>query len=476
MGSREDVKGIRIAKVTAKGKEAAFSSLGEKLKQLSPDGFVAIDAEFSGLGNEKDVKDDNLEVRYAALRRLADTRAIFSVGISIFNPVRTVDTQMTEQNQNEAVEPSRQPVLHTSTSAEKPPENSKMNYEVSTFDLLMKCKDEFQMSSNAGEFLVEHSFDFNEMFRKGIPYSRASTEAISEEEAKFQGPFHWGKWPRGLLWRIGRHGVPLIVHNGLFDLVFLYAAFQGPLPPTLSKFISNLLDCIPAGYCDTKVLASAAQENSSFLGYLFAKAVMGGQVGIQNSSGIPDDSVVNPVELPTSVRIGEELCALFAFKGFCHRGPHCEFAHDPFLIVQEEKEGKSAKDKREAQKRYAAQVKVWKKLRDASKQDFNKLSKKKRKKMQQIMTPQASAEGLNNCVADSQETPKASPQSDEGQAHSAGWDAFCTGLSYAGYRMSLPPGKLNKERNRIAIPMKLSSLYLSRSQFAELDKVPETKQ
>jgi len=491
MGTREDIRGIRIVNVTKRGKDPAFSSIGDKLQCLSPDGFVAIDTEFSGLGTDEKVKDDNLEVRYAALRRLADTRAIFSVGISIFNPV-PLDEEMKDATSNEDVEGSeKDDVLLQRANAngsDSPPSSDgssrgdkRFVYEVATYDLLMRCEDEFELNANSGSFLVGHGFDFNHMFRSGIAYERASTEKLDKaSDAANKGgvSWRWGKWPKGLLWRIGRQAVPLIVHNGLYDLVFLYAAFQGPLPPTLNEFISCLLECMPAGYWDTKVLAGNAQEKASYLGYLFAKGVLNGQVGVRNCTGLPPDSITNPKEDPVPSIVSRELCALFSFRGFCHRGAGCEFSHDPFDVVQEEIEGKAAKDKKEAYKRHSVQSKNLKRIKKGKQDETSKLSKKRRKKLLEGVATAVSNGAVGRASSEealdrdgASTKPQQSDVPQVGQAHSAGWDAFCTGLVFATYRASLPTAILNKERNRIALTLKLSSLLLCKSQFAALDEV-----
>lgn len=38
---------------------------------------------------------------------------------------------------------------------------------------------------------------------------------------------------------------PLVVHNGIFDLMFIYHSFVAPLPSTLSEFVGDLSDAFP---------------------------------------------------------------------------------------------------------------------------------------------------------------------------------------------------------------------------------------
>lgn len=457
MSTRHQLDAIRIIPVNKEGKEAAFGSLCEKLSNITPQGFVAIDTEFSGLGSDPHLKHDNLNTRYLALRNLSNSSAIFSLGISVFD-VATRDVTMTDP----------EPI----------DDGTQMSYHVATYDMLMSCQSDFSFNAAAGQFLVSHSFDFNEMFQSGIPYERASTEKADENVDEKKGvekkghKFQWGPLPRGLLWRIGRQAIPIIVHNGLLDLAFLYAAFQGPLPDTLNGFVCALLECVPAGYWDTKVIATNSKERTTFLGYLFAKCVTSERLSVENFTGLPSEDFTNPKPIKKHLDT-DTLCALFSYRGFCHRGSECPFLHDPFKIVQEEKAGEAAKDNKEAMKRYKIQSKLLKKKARTEQMEIAKMSKRQRKKL----------------VAESLSTGNGSEDfekmdDDEGGlikdfvrlAHTAGWDAFCTGYVFAAFRASRGGEKMEKDRNHIALPYKLSSLLLRKSQFADLDKVEEKEE
>ena len=450
MKSREDIESLQIVKVTKEGRDIGFASFGDQVKKLSPSGFVAIDIEFSGLGEDPDLKHENLETRYAALRRVADSRAILSLGISIFD----VDTDSPD------------------TVAESDDDGNakeRISYKVATYDMLLTCQSEFSMSSDSGEFLASHKFDFNNMFLKGIPYVRASTEKISEKE-KLEGgkksKWQWDKLPRGLLWRIGRQGVPLIVHNGLFDLVFLYAAFQGPLPDTLQGFIVSLLDCMPAGYWDSKVLATDTKERCSFLGFLFAKGVLQNKVFIRNSEKLPSSNATDP--LKESTEDGKDiLCALYSFRGFCPRGPVCPFSHDPFAVLEQDAKGEAPVDSKDAYKRHKIQSRDIKRRAQKRKSELKGLSKKQKRKLAEDDTCNEDKNTLTNETQNGEN--KTSTHED--LVHSAGWDAFCTGFVFAAYRARMKIEELDKLRNQIALPYKLSTLHLTRSEYAELDAV-----
>lgn len=473
MSAREQINSVRIVNVTQSGAGAGFGSLGKRLKNLSSRAFVALDTEFSSLGSDPDLKNENLSTRYTALRNLAHSNAILSVGISVF------DTPPTD-----VLIPS----LSDATQSLNP-----APYLVSTYDFLLRCNTPFVMSSKCGEFLVRHGFDFNRLFHSGISYDSACTEKEPEKTPPKNIPWQWDKLPRGLLWRIGHSKVPVIVHNGLFDLVFLYASFQAPLPESLTDFISSLRECIPEGIWDSKILASVAKEPSSSLPYLFAKAVLSETVAVQNSADLPHDENANPP--PHELEGREELCASFSLRGFCIRSVSCPFSHDAFRVIQEEKEGRCPKDAKEMQKKHKLQSKLLKKKTNICTPKTTKKSRKRKERLaisaSTTQLPTSGTEGvgiepahdtssdplmtdvITNAIPEIEEPSPNPAQSsakvNENQTHTAGWDAFCTGFIFAAYRETMSSEIFEKEKDRVAVSSSGASLLLQESQFSDLD-------
>lgn len=66
--------------------------------------------------------------------------------------------------------------------------------------------------------------------------------------------------------------VPIVVHNGLLDMCFIYHSFYATLPNSLDMFLSDLDEMFPGGIYDTKYVADyVTRETKSFLAYLFRK-------------------------------------------------------------------------------------------------------------------------------------------------------------------------------------------------------------
>lgn len=487
MTARSSLSSVRIVNVTKNGHEPGFGSLLQSLEGLHPEAFIAIDTEFSGLSKDPDLRNEHIPTRYAAIRRLANSRAIFSIGISVYNPV-----------QSDA-------------------ESGLNAYEVATYDFLTCCTDDFTINADAGSFLVAHGFNFKRMFEVGLPYSRASTEKEDDkqepkgvspvelqeaskgkdasrgskrqsrqEKANAHLPFRYAKLPRGLLWRMGRKNVPIVLHNGLFDLVFLFAAFQAPLAETLDGFIGQLMDAAPAGFWDTKILAGIAEEPASFLGYLFAKAVLSGKVSIRNMRRLPASEFTDP---PRSCGAGlgkDTVCPLYSFRGFCPNHVSCPFKHDPFVMAAEEEKGTLPKSREEAFKAFKVAKKELKRKQRALVPDVKELSKKQRKRAlssavmhkEEVASDNGPTKDHANMGDGGAGTAdgEISGQENESKVHTAGWDAFCTGYVFAFFRDELSRDKFEKEKNKIALQShKLRALSLCKSPFANLDSAATDK-
>lgn len=192
---------------------------------------VAIDTEFTGLGSKhrktfaKDLRD-----RYKALKETASTHALVSIGISIFQA-------------DQAEQPGQ---LELDNDKEK-------HYRVFNYSIMLLCMKEYTVSPTSLSFLVDNGFDFNKQISEGVPYmpgdddtndpfsypsstTSASSNSILPSTAT---PSHH---LRALFKAIIRVNCPLVLHNGLLDIMFLYNAFYAQLPESLDTFVADVAD------------------------------------------------------------------------------------------------------------------------------------------------------------------------------------------------------------------------------------------
>ncbi|KAF8360410.1 parn-2 [Pristionchus pacificus] len=298
---------------------------------------------------------------------------------------------------------------------------------------------------------------------------------------------------RSLLDELLSPRAPIALHNGLVDLIFLYAHFYTTPPPTLSQFVADLADLFPSGaedkeqdevapIVDSKFVAEYMDHMpASYLEYVFRKSQRDNfleaaegrvhvkmsfsgcvieivpsssleRVGCSLPTGFPDQTV----DTKTAI---QRLCAQFANHGFCRKGAACTHAHDVDLALDVEKI-KSEKVRRRRKRRLDAQAGL---ERSDEKEDGVSM---------------ASSGDRDESTGDTQQQPR-EPFSVTG-AHRAGVDAFMTGFAVLYHaRMSLlkDGGSLPATiTNRIPLsgkdrPLHLVSSRLIECSTAHLDRV-----
>uniref|UniRef100_A0A8C9S5T4 Target of EGR1 protein 1 n=1 Tax=Scleropages formosus TaxID=113540 RepID=A0A8C9S5T4_SCLFO len=422
--------------------------------------FIALDTELSGLGNRKALLAESIEDRYKAICHAARTRSILSLGLACYKKVE-----------------------------------DKVNYTylVQVYNLTLLCMEEYIIEPQSVQFLVQHGFDFNKQYAQGIPYYKGNDKG---------GDAH-GQNVRTLFLELLRTRKPLVVHNGLIDMVFLYQCFYAHLPERLATFTADLSQMFPAGVFDTKYVTEyELRFTASYLEYAYKKCKLENSRSKEVGEGgahlfLEFCSYSGPLSTYVDYRFcseesGEEalqnICQRFSAYGWCPNGSACPMSHNTDLIIQQDE--KTKEDKRKKRKRKKKQKAA---EREAEAGEKDGPSKKQLcLEVGEVLSPDQ-VEGLDKHTTSedcsgvngtprggaSDSVPTAGKTDSkvkkvEGGTHRAGFDAFMTGyiFSYVGTLKS-KPGERNAEAsclNKLYLSGKTVPLHVTKSTFSKSSK------
>lgn len=141
-------------------------------------------------------------------------------------------------------------------------ENEIWNYNVSNYNLFCECQGDYVKEEQALEFLKKHGFDFEVHSQQAIQYVRGND---LDPDDKYEDISL-----RNLFIKVLKLKKPLIVHNGLLDIMYLYHHFYCELPSNANTWILDMNEMYRGGIYDTKYICELNTDlKISFLEYLF---------------------------------------------------------------------------------------------------------------------------------------------------------------------------------------------------------------
>lgn len=211
----------------------------EILKRLNEASHIAIDLEFTSLGQ---VRSSDMAHRYVSMKRTVETASIASIGISII------------KKKKKEIK-SEQPFSQT--------------YECDNFNLLTLKQGDITIDSKTGTFLCNHGYSFDALFTCGIPFTPPSDIKLTTSPKPDNNLFNlWKQMMEIMKYK----KIPIVLHNGLYDLMYIYHSFIDKLPEHFNIFIFKLSNYFPSGLYDTRYLAEKADFKATFLEYVFSKS------------------------------------------------------------------------------------------------------------------------------------------------------------------------------------------------------------
>ncbi|NWU60853.1 TOE1 protein, partial [Pterocles burchelli] len=374
---------------------------------------------------------------------------------------------------------------------------SENTYLCQIYNLTLLCTEDYIVEPQSVQFLVQHGFDFNKQYSQGIPYHKGNDKGNENQSQSV----------RTFFLELIRAKKPLILHNGLIDLVFLYQCFYAHLPDNLGTFTADLSEMFPAGIYDTKYASEfETRFVASYLEYAYKKCKRencklkesrGQQLTIEfcnypaNMSRYIDYRHCSLEEESPNAGEGNKVpvCEKFSAYGWCPKGVKCPQSHNIDLIIDEddkfwEEKRKKRKHKWKRRKNTEEPAKAFEQENSGKEMELAQNGEEGPPRKQSCYEPAAAAE-LAEITPNTEGRPLEENPMDmepevytpkteaacaagkethglpsQGGTHRAGFDAFMTGYIMA-YVWMLKKGKNTDTGTGPWLPDCHNKLYLS---------------
>ncbi|NXH66159.1 TOE1 protein, partial [Hydrobates tethys] len=372
---------------------------------------------------------------------------------------------------------------------------SENTYLCQIYNLTLLCMEDYIVEPQSVQFLVQHGFDFNKQYSQGIPYHKGNDKGNENQSQSV----------RTFFLELIRAKKPLILHNGLIDLVFLYQCFYAHLPDNLGTFTADLSEMFPAGIYDTKYASEfETRFVASYLEYAYKKCKRencklkdssGQHLTIEfcnypaNMSRYIDYRHCSLEEESHNVGGGNKMpvCEKFSAYGWCPKGVKCPQSHNIDLIIDEddklwEEKRKKRKHKWKRRKNTEEPAKAFEQESSGKEMELAQNGEEGPPRKQSCYEPVAATElaeitpnsegrpleensmdmepELSSDTSAQQKQKETHSPPSQGGTHRAGFDAFMTGYIMA-YVWMLKKGKNTDTGAGPWLPDCHNKLYLS---------------
>ncbi|KFQ23788.1 Target of EGR1 protein 1, partial [Merops nubicus] len=372
---------------------------------------------------------------------------------------------------------------------------SENTYLCQIYNLTLLCTEDYIVEPQSVQFLVQHGFDFNKQYSQGIPYHKGNDKGNENQSQSV----------RAFFLELIRAKKPLILHNGLIDLVFLYQCFYAHLPDSLGTFTADLSEMFPAGIYDTKYASEfETRFVASYLEYAYKKCKRENcKLKDSSSQHLTIEFCNYPASMSCYIdyrhcsleeevhSVGGEnkvpVCEKFSAYGWCPKGVKCPQSHNIDLIIDEddrhcEEKRKKRKNKWKRRKNTEEPAKVFGQEGSGKERELAQTGEEGPPRKQSCYEPAAAPELAeippnnegrpleeNSTGMEMPETEAAHAAEKEkethcppsqGGTHRAGFDAFMTGYIMA-YVWMLKKGRKTDSGEGPWLPACHNKLYLS---------------
>ncbi|NXJ36482.1 TOE1 protein, partial [Ciconia maguari] len=368
---------------------------------------------------------------------------------------------------------------------------SENTYLCQIYNLTLLCMEDYIVEPQSVQFLVQHGFDFNKQYSQGIPYHKGNDKGNENQSQSV----------RTFFLELIRAKKPLILHNGLIDLVFLYQCFYAHLPDSLGTFTADLSEMFPAGIYDTKYASEfETRFVASYLEYAYKKCKrencklkdsIGQHLTIEfcnypaNMSCYIDYRHCSLQEESHDVGGGNKVpvCEKFSAYGWCPKGVKCPQSHNIDLIIDEDdkfwEKRKKRKHKWKRRKNTEEPTKVSEQESSGKEMELAQNGEEGPPRKQSCYEPAAATEPAEitpdtegrplkensmdmepEVSSDTKKEKETHGPPSQGGTHRAGFDAFMTGYIMA-YVWMLKKGKNTDTGAGPWLPDCHNKLYLS---------------